>query len=199
MPLQWAGVIVPSGSTYSDSFGSINQQGSRFATAGLLSGPIRYKEVTCPIGAVDKHTAMAPFHEVYPVPECYVQTLPFPLSSDAACSDTVYRQDFFRRDDKDTIRSARDAARNMEMTKKEARRTEIPLGKHGFDMLPSENWRSDKQANFVEHTVDIRGDRERAESLKVVTSGPTASAGAVTASHMTARPPHPPRSVSALA
>ena len=109
------------------------------------------------------------------------------------CSDTVYRQDFYPRDERETVRSTRDAARNIQITKQEARRTEVPLGANGFTMLPAAKWKSDTQANFIGHTLDIRGDRERAEALKVVTSGPTASAGAVTASLMK------PRSVSALA
>jgi hypothetical protein len=65
----------------------------------------------------------------------------------------------------------------------EARRTEIPFGAKGIDMLPTAQWNSDKQANYVEHPLDIKGDRERAECMKVFTSGPTASTGAVTASH----------------
>jgi hypothetical protein len=36
------------------------------------SGPVKYREVTCPIGAVNPHTALVPFREAYPVPECYV-------------------------------------------------------------------------------------------------------------------------------
>ncbi len=87
----------------------------------------------------------------------------------------------------DTLRSTRDAYSNIEITKKVARRTEVPLGKHGFDMLPSADWRTQKQATFITHPLDIRGDRMRAEALKVVTSGPTASTGAVTASHMKPR------------
>ena len=192
MPLKWAGVVIPVGSAYSDAFGSLNQ-GPRSASFSALSAPIRYKEVTCPIGAVDGNTAIAPFHEAYPVPECYVQRLPFPLPSDDVCSDTVYRQDFYPRDERDTVRSTLAAARNVQVSKQEARRTEVPLGKNGFTMLPVSKWRSDTQANFIGHTLDIRGDRERAEALKVVTSGPTASAGAVTASRMK------PRSASALA
>jgi len=34
---------------------------------------ILLQEVTCPIGAVNPHTAIAPFREAYPVPECYVK------------------------------------------------------------------------------------------------------------------------------
>ena len=60
---------------------------------------------------------MAPFRAHYPVPECYVQTLPFPLPSDDVCSDTTYRQDFYAREVEDTLRSTRDAARNIQITK----------------------------------------------------------------------------------
>ena len=52
VPLKWAGVIVPGGSSYSDAYGSLITR--RPASASLQSGPIKYKEVTCPIGAVDR-------------------------------------------------------------------------------------------------------------------------------------------------
>ena len=76
----------------------------------------------------------------------------------------------------------------MTLPLQEARRTEVPFGAKGINMLPTAQWNSDKQANFTEHPLDIAGDRERAESFKVFTSGPTASTGAVTASHMKPKP-----------
>ncbi len=60
----------PVASTYSDAFGSL-AGGMARRPRSALTGPVRIREVTCPIGAVNPHTALAPFRHKYPVPECY--------------------------------------------------------------------------------------------------------------------------------
>ncbi len=182
VPLKWSSSAAePAISSYSDFFGRPGM--TRFS--GSQMSAVRYKEITCPIGAVDKHTALTPFRALYPVPNCYVQTLPFPRPDEDETTNTIYRRDFYARPEKDTLRSNRDAAWNMDVARKVTLKSEIPLGKNGFGTL--HKWQSEHQAEYVGHVVDIRGDRERAEALKVCTSGPTASTGAVTASHMRPR------------
>ncbi|GAX76536.1 hypothetical protein CEUSTIGMA_g3982.t1 [Chlamydomonas eustigma] len=181
VPLKQVGAsLLPNSSSYEESFGT---PGLKRNEGGAQHQAVRYKETTCPMGAVNKHTAIAPFRSVYPVPECYVQTLPFPLPSDDITSDTIYRQDFYARDEADTLRSMRDAATTTSYSKKGTLKSEIPLGKYGFNTVRSLDWKSEYGGNYVPLKLDIQGDRQRAAALKIMTIGPTASTGAVTASH----------------
>jgi hypothetical protein len=182
VPMKWAlGMTEPIISAYVDAYGSPGMR--RLSSADTQHKPIKYKEVTAPIGSVNPHTALVPARAAYPVPQCYVQTIPFPQTSEDVTSDTIYRQDFYARSQEDTLRSMRDASTMLSDLKKVTLKSDIPLGKHGMTMKSSKDWVSEHHGEYRTFVVDIKGDRERAEALKAITSGPTASTGAVTASH----------------
>jgi len=183
LPLKWAvAAAVPVTTSYVDAYGSLSG-GARASSAGGLSRPIRYREVTCPIGAVNPHTAMAPDRPVYPIPECYLRSPPFPQGPGDVTMETLHRATFKARAPEDVERSLRAAAEQTVAAHKMALKSSLPLGKNGIALLESRGWVSDYDDNYVPHRLDVAGDYARAQGLKTFLTGPTASAGRLTARH----------------
>mmetsp|Transcript_23489 Transcript_23489/g.51554 ORF Transcript_23489/g.51554 Transcript_23489/m.51554 type:complete len:728 (-) Transcript_23489:764-2947(-) len=185
VPLQWsAASIAPVSTAYEDAFGGLSQiGGSPRRALSASAGPIKYREVTCPIGAVNKHTAMAPIRDVYAVPECYVQKLPFPMPNGDVTMDTTNRITFAPRAEADVMRSMAAAAEMTEQSKKRLYKSTIPLGKNGLVTTGSDQWKSEVADNYVKHMVDLEADKARAAGLKKYLNGPTAATGKLTATH----------------
>lgn len=185
LPIKWACAAgLAHTSTYAQAFGSLaGGAGRRLASAGAAV-PVRYKEVTCPIGAVNPVTAMAPARSAYPVPECFTTTKPFPQGPGDATMATISRSSFATRDPTDVARTLRASMEATARAKADGSKSTIALGKGAMCLLPSSDWKSEKQENYKQHTgVDIAGDAARAAALKALMSGPTASAGKLTAKH----------------
>jgi hypothetical protein len=98
VPLKWSvgAVAGPATSAYADAFGGKVGR-ARPSSALLSSAPIRYREFTCPFGAVNVHTAIAPVTEAVPVPEGFLTGRAGGQAFPLAPGHTAYRGDFAAR------------------------------------------------------------------------------------------------------
>lgn len=186
LPIKWAVAGTgPTISAYVDAYGAPGISGGQASALGRhnLTKPVKYKEVTCPIGAVNPHTALAPERAVYPVPQAYVTGPPaFPMGQGSdSMMETLHRATYAPRNEEDVRRSLAAAAEQTALAHAMAQKSTLPLGKNALGLLPSKNWCSDYDSNFVTHKIDVAADYERAQGLKAYLSGPTASAGRLTA------------------
>ncbi|KAG2488316.1 hypothetical protein HYH03_013166 [Edaphochlamys debaryana] len=183
VPLQWATTTVgPKMSTYLDHFG-----GAKYATgrerpnsALFKTQPVVYREVTCPIGAVNPHTAMAPERAAYPVPEGFLGKTytygKFPQDQ----ADTTYRVEFAPRDAGDVAAKLGRQATLATIGRNTLLRGTIPLGpRNGCNLVPPADWISEMKDEYVPYDADPRGQYEQAQRVKAMFCGPTASVGKV--------------------
>lgn len=94
--MAWPGFLATSTrSAYADAYGTVGHADApRPASGSKQYQPIRIKETTCPMGAVNPVTAIAKQRTAFSVAEGYVQRLDFPQPYD---DKTVYRTDFYSR------------------------------------------------------------------------------------------------------
>lgn len=62
-------------------------------------------------------------------------------------------------------------------------RSTLPMGRNALCLVQPKDWKSDHQTNYVAHHTDVAGDYARAQELKRLLGGPTASGGRLTAGH----------------
>ncbi len=96
---------------------------------------------------------------------------------------TVYRGSFAPRAPEDVLRSIHASLEITAKSKAMSHKSTLPMGKNAMSMLEPAQWVSEAHEHYVPHANDITGDRERAEGLKRLLGGPTASAGRLTAAH----------------
>lgn len=183
VPLKWSvnATAGPQLSTYIETYGGSKYGAGRARPSSALfrNQTVRYKEVTCPIGSVNPHTAMAPFRSAYPVPEGFTQALDFPQSEGDATMSTTYRMGYAPRDQDAVVRTLKAAAQLTEISHKALLRSTLPLGRNGVNIMGPGEWVSEAKEEFVKHKMDVQGDYERAQALKKLFNGPTASVGKV--------------------
>ncbi|KXZ52604.1 hypothetical protein GPECTOR_9g649 [Gonium pectorale] len=180
-PLTWpSGQVGPSLSTYVEDFGGakIGAGHARPNSALWRVQPIKPVDASTPYGAVNPHTAAAPLRGAYPVPEGFLHsglsTFPPPQGM------TTNRAEFAPRDTSDLVAQLRAATALAENGRKTLERSTLPLGpKTGVNLIPSAKWVSENHDEYVQHQVDHREPFQRAEAMRTMFSGPTASAGKV--------------------
>lgn len=165
-------------STYLETYGGakVGAGRQRPSSAPYKTQPIKYREVTCPFGAVNPHTAMADFRPAYPVPEGFLRASQFPQPGQDA---TMYRLAYGPRDPEAVSRSLHAAAEMTQASHKALLRSTLPLGRNGINMVGPADWVTEHAAEFVPHALDVRGAYESAQALKAAFTGPTASVGKV--------------------
>uniref|UniRef100_A0A7S3VIK8 Uncharacterized protein n=1 Tax=Dunaliella tertiolecta TaxID=3047 RepID=A0A7S3VIK8_DUNTE len=168
IPIKWATGSGAISSSYIDAFGSPGLTGVRssFDTKKDHTSPtkpLRYKEVTCPIGAVNPHTAIAPFREAYPVPECYVQDKEFPTPQGDSTMQTHYRSTFGPQSKETMERVQKSAAESNALCRAALLRSELPLGKGGFQTLHSKDWVSEYDKQYQKNEASMTGDYAAAQ------------------------------------
>ncbi|KAJ9514803.1 hypothetical protein QJQ45_028477 [Haematococcus lacustris] len=189
VPLNWAvAANLSPCSTYQGAYGSLGAGAGpprRISSAGKF-GPqrkLKFREVSCPMGAVNPVTALAPARNAYPVPECYVRTKPFNQPSDGVMLQSTHALTFAPREEADVLRAWNANVRNASAVRASLTRPTLPLGAHtGINLAGSKQWQSDYDANFTRHNIDVRGNYEQAKGTRKVLNGPTASTGRATVS-----------------
>ncbi|GFR52674.1 hypothetical protein Agub_g15298 [Astrephomene gubernaculifera] len=182
-PLTWPhGRTGPEISHYTETFGGgkIGVDRARPNSAMYKASPIKYVDASCPYGMVNPYTAAAPLRAAYPVPAGFVApaTAIFPQPK----GDTVYRNEFAPRDTADLLVQLRAAANLAENQRKMLDRGSIPMGpRTGVNLVPSSTWISEAKDSYVQYEVNLRDPHERAQAMRTMFSGPTASAGKMTA------------------
>eukprot|EP00198_Chlamydomonas_reinhardtii_P008874 XP_001698211.1 flagellar associated protein [Chlamydomonas reinhardtii] len=151
----------------------------------LRTEPVKYREVTCPIGAVNPHTAMAPLRTAYPVPESFLGatisggtgSIPFPQRR----GDTVYRSEFAPRDAADVHATLAAQAALTEQAGKALQKSTLPMGpKNGINLVEPADWLSEMKDEYVPYADNyVKSNADTRVSMRVMFNGPTASAGKV--------------------
>lgn len=187
VPLQWSVGATggPLQSAYTDTFGGRGAGRARPNSALLRTEPVKYREVTCPIGAVNPHTAMAPLRTAYPVPESFLGTtisggtgsIPFPQRR----GDTVYRSEFAPRDAADVHATLAAQAALTEQAGKALQKSTLPMGpKNGINLVGPAEWLSEMKDEYVPYADNyVKSNADTRVSMRVMFNGPTASAGKV--------------------
>ncbi|KAG2441694.1 hypothetical protein HXX76_003310 [Chlamydomonas incerta] len=187
VPLQWSvgATSGPMQSAYTDTFGGRGVGRARPNSALLRTEPVKYREVTCPIGAVNPHTAMAPLRTAYPVPESFLGatiaggtgSIPFPQRR----GDTVYRSEFAPRDAADVTASLAAQAALTEQAGKALQKSTLPMGpKNGVNLVAPGDWLSEMKDEYVPYADNyVKSNADTRVSMRVMFNGPTASAGKV--------------------
>ncbi|KAJ9514309.1 hypothetical protein QJQ45_012341 [Haematococcus lacustris] len=157
VPLNWAvAANLSPCSTYQGAYGSLGAGAGpprRISSAGKF-GPqrkLKFREVSCPMGAVNPVTALAPARSAYPVPECYVRTKPFNQPNDGVMLQSTHALTFAPREEADVLRAWNANVRNASAVRASLTRPTLPLGAHtGINLAGSKQWQSDYDANFSE-------------------------------------------------
>ncbi len=149
------------------------------------SSPAPTQEVTCPFGAVNAHTAMAPERGGYAVPDSFLATslTNGPHAFPQRPGMTTYRGDFAQREEQDVARSIRAAQELTEQSHKALLRSTLPLGRNAPGLVQPSQWISEMKDEYVERPgaagASLRANVEQAEGLRAMFNGPTASVGKV--------------------
>ncbi|KAG2451867.1 hypothetical protein HYH02_003643 [Chlamydomonas schloesseri] len=187
VPLQWSVGATggPLQSAYTDTFGGRGAGRVRPNSALLRTAPVKYHCPTCPIGAVNPHTAMAPMRSAYPVPESFLGatmaggtgSIAFPQHA----GQTVYRSEYAPRDAAAVTATLAAQAALTEQAGKQLQKSTLPMGpKNGINLVGPVDWCSEMKDEYVPHATNyVTSNADTRVSMRVMFNGPTASVGKV--------------------